>query len=231
MLPQYTTPQAPNQAPVGGAVPYLGPYKQQQALAQQAYEQALSQIASKKAQTLQQYGYMPTANGGMAVDPSNPFGQYQQTLMTNQQEADMLEQSARSHGFMGAGLGHQGVNAGKTAEQGRLFQMGQGLASALADLNNQGQAAQFDLSNQNLLAQLNSIQYAQDHNLFTTGKPMLSQQEVNARVKAMARAFSKRFGAVGKNRKGQTFQDRLNQIGADNLYDPTAHYKIAGRGY
>jgi hypothetical protein len=215
----------------GGAVPYLGPYKQQQALAQQAYESALSSLAAKRSQTLQQYGYMPTADGGMAVDPSNPFGQYQQTLLQNQSEADQLEHAAHSRGFMGAGLGHQGENAGKIAEQGRMFNLGQALTGSLADLANQQQGAQFDLSNANLLAQMNSIQYAQDHHLFTTGKPMLGQQQVDQRVQRMAAAFAKLFGAAGTNRKGQTFQQRLNQISADRLYDPSAHYKIAGVKY
>lgn len=230
LLPQYQVPTAPNQA-TGSAVPYIGPYAQQQALAQQAYENATAQLAAKRSQTLQQYGYMPTADGSIAVDPSNPFGQYQQTLLGNQTEADNIENSSHARGFMGAGLGHQAENAGKTAEQARLFNMSQALASSLANLSSQGQQAQYDLSNANIADQLASIQYAQQNHLFANGKPMLSQAEVNQRVRQMAKAFAQRFGATGKNKKGETFQQRLNDFQASQLYDPNAHYGIAGVKY
>lgn len=227
ILPQYNTPTAPTPNPTGSNIPFIGPYAQQQAMAQQAYEQALSSISTKRAQTMQQYGYMPTANGGMQVDPGNPFGQYQQTALTNAGESEQVQNAQIARGFAGPGLGHQAENAAHLAEQGRMASLAQALAGSLGDLTQQGQQAQFDLSNATLQNQLQSVDYAIQNHLFANGKPMLDQSIVDKRVRQMARAWAQHWGASGRNKKGKTFQQMLDAIGAENLYDPNAHYKIA----
>lgn len=227
ILPQYNTPTAPTPNPTGSSLPLIGPYQQQQAMAQQAYEQALSNISTKRAQTMQQYGYMPTAGGGMAVDPSNPFGQYQQTALGNANEAEQVQNAQVARGFAGPGLGHQAENSAHLAEQGRMASLAQALAGNLGDLSQQGQQAQFDLSNASTQNQLQSVEYAIQNHLFANGAPMLDQSTVDQRIQQMAKAWAQHWGASGKNVKGKTFQQMLDAIGASNLYDPNAHYGIA----
>ena len=228
-LPTYKLAGRPDPLPSNTPIPYIGPYGEQQALAQRAYEQALSQINSQRSQTLQQYGFMPGADGNAVIDPSNPYGLMQQTYLTNQQEADTLEQGARSRGFSGAGLGQQGVNAGRVAEGARLFGVGQQMLGAITGLSQQQAGAQYNLDNATLQNREGSTQYAIDHGMFTPAAPYMSDSAVQARVKKMAAAWAKRYGTRDRNRNGLTFQQRLDKLGAANLYNPTAKNYVAGR--
>lgn len=228
-LPTYKLPGRPDPLPSNTPIPYVGPYGEQQALAQRAYEQALSQINSQRSQTLQQYGFMPGADGNAVIDPSNPYGMLQQTYLTNQQEADSLEQGARSRGFSGSGLGQQGVNAGRVAEGARLFDVGQRMLGSITDLSQQQAGAQFNLDTAALQNREGSTQYAIDHGMFTPAAPYMGNAAVQARIKKMAAAWAKKYGTRDRNRNGLTFQQRLDKLGAANLYNPTAKNYVAGR--
>lgn len=230
-IPKFTTPTAPDISYTDASIPYVGPYAQAQALAQQAYENAMAQTNSQRALTMQQYGFMPDANGNLVIDPSNRFGQVQQTMLTNQQEADSLEQGALNRGFHGAGFAQQGANAGRLAEQARMFNVGQGALNQLTNLSQQAAQSQWTLDNSALTNKMNSVQYALDHNMFTPGAPQRSQATVDSRIQQMARAWAQRYGARSLNKAGMTFQQRLDKIGAANLYNPTAHYSVGGKRF
>lgn len=230
-LPKWATPSRPDVSYTDGSIPFVGPYAQAQALAQQAYENAMAQTNSQRSQVMQQYGFMPDANGNLVIDPSNQFGQVQQTMLTNQQEADSLEQAAGNRGFHGAGFGQQGVNAGRLAEQGRIFNVGQSALNNLTGLSQAAAQNQWNLSNSTLQNQMNSVDYAMQHNMYTPAAPQRSEATVNARIQQMAQAWAKRYGNRSLNKAGMTFQQRLDKIGAANLYNPTSHYSVGGRRF
>lgn len=70
--------------------PFSGQYAQIQAQAEQAYQQALANIASQRASLLQQYGY--SSDG--SIDPSNPYGLYQQGQRQYQEQDAQLKAAA-----------------------------------------------------------------------------------------------------------------------------------------
>ncbi len=223
-------------APQGGNLPFLGPYAQNQAQAELAFQRAQSALAAQRGSLLQQYGYTPTAGGGMAVDANNPYGLYQQMLGANQQEAQSLNQSMVNRGFgLGAGFGAQAETAAQKDAGGRSFALAQALSGALEGQNEATMGAQDALDQATLSNQLGTTDYAIQHGIFTPAAVRLSDPEVKARVHAMKMAFNKAYkrpkGGVRHNRAGLTFQEVLNKRGADLIYNPTSTIKIAGRKF
>ena len=227
----YNIPKPP--APKGGTIPFLGPYQQNQAAAELAWQQAQSNLAAQRGQMLQSYGFMPNAdNSGIMVDPNNQYGQYQQTLLANQQGAQAADQAMTNRGFSGPGIAGAAEHMAQAAAGARSYQ----LATAMqqAEQQNQAQlaAAQAAYANQTAMDQYNSVQYAINHNIFTPAAAQLTDAEVKRRVQAMQAAWSARYGGPNaKNKLGLTFQQRLNKIGAQNLYNPTSTFKVGRRTF
>jgi len=229
----YSIPTPP--PPQGGTVPYLGPYAQNQAAAELAFQRAQAQLAAQRGSLLQQYGYKPTASGGMAVDASNPYGLYQQMLGANANEAMAGQQMMHNRGFTGPGLAGQAETAAQMDAGGRSFQFARNFASAEEQQQEAAMAAQDALANATAQNQYGATQYAIAHNLFTPAAVRLTDAEVQKRVQAMQAAWSRMWG--GPNSKsakkygGLTFQQRLNQLGANRLYNPTSHFNVGGKTF
>lgn len=223
-------------APQGGNLPFLGPYAQNQAQAQLAFQRAQSALAAQRGTLLQQYGYRPTASGGMEADPNNPYGALQQMMGANQRESLAADRSAVSRGFgLGPGLGAQMQSAAQMDAGGRSFALAQGFAGANEAQAEAAMAAQDALDQATLSNQLGTTDYAIQHNIFTPAAVRLSDPEVQQRVHAMKMAFNKAFkrpkGGTRHNKAGLTFQQVLDKRGADLLYNPTSTIKIAGRQF
>lgn len=230
----YTIPKPG--APQGGNLPFLGPYAQNQAQAELAFQRAQSALAAQRGSLLQQYGYTPTASGGMAVDANNPYGLYQQMLGANQHEAQQLNQNMVNRGFgLGAGFGAQAETAAQHDAGGRSFGLAQSLAAALEGQNEAGLSAQDALSQATLSNQLGTTDYAIQHGIFTPAAVRLSDPEVQKRVQAMKAAWNAAYkrpkGGTRTNKAGLTFQQMLQKRGADLLYNPTSTIKVAGRNF
>lgn len=227
----YNIPKPP--APTGGTIPFLGPYQQNQAAAEQAWQLAQSNLAAQRGQMLQGYGFMPNAdNTGVMVDPNNPYGQYQQTLLANQQGSQAAAQAMTNRGFTGGGLAQQAQEAAQQAAGARSYQ----LATAMQAAEQQNQAAlaaaQAQYANQTAMDQYNSVQYAINHNIFTPAAAQLTDAEVKRKVQAMQAAWSQRYGGPNaKNKMGLTFQQRLDKIGAQKLYNPTSSFQVGRRTF
>jgi hypothetical protein len=89
----------------GDVIPGAGMYTQQMALAQQAYELALADIARRRAQLLHNLGFRQTGSG-LEPDWKNPYGQYWQHRRRSATDLERTENSsiARGLGLEGAGL-------------------------------------------------------------------------------------------------------------------------------
>lgn len=227
----YTIPTRPTIT--GGTIPFLGPYAQNQAAAELAYQQAVANLASQRGTMLQQYGFMPNANNtGIQVDPNNPYGQYQQTLLQNEQGAQTADQNMKNRGFTGPGFAAQGEEAAQMAAGARNFQLATSMSSAEQQNQAAQAAAQAALNNSTAMNQYNSTQYAIAHNIFTPAASQLSDPEVQKRVAQMQAAWAARYGGPNsKNVKGLTFQQRLNAIGAAKLYNPTAKFQVGRKAF
>lgn len=219
----YTLPTRPAQK--GGTVPFLGPYAQNQAAAELAWQQAQTNLAAQRGQMLQQYGFMPTANG-MAVDPNNPYGQYQQTLLQNEQGSQATDQAMTNRGFAGPGLATQAAEAAQLAAGARSYGLAQSMTAAEQQNAAQLAAAQAAFQNATVQNQYNATQYAISKGIFTPAAAQLSDPEVKKLVQQMQAAWSARWGGPNaKNAKGHTFQQRLDQMGT-RIYNPTATFKV-----
>src|SRR3954469_2952947 len=102
---QVHNPPAPNPA----ANPLVGQdvYDQQSALANQAYQQALAQLAAQRDNAYHDARLLGGAKGG-AVDPHNQYGQYQQMLGAQGSQLDSDRASSLARGLVGHGLAAQG---------------------------------------------------------------------------------------------------------------------------
>lgn len=224
----YTIPKAP--APTGGTLPFLGPYAQNQAAAQEAYQNAQAALAAQRGSMLLNYGYKDTGNG-IAPDMSNPYGQYEQTLLANEQGVDAARQGMANRGFRGAGFANQGTEAAQLAAGARTFQMSQGLLQSEEAQQQAAANAQAALDQATAQNQWNSTQYAIQNGIYTPAAVQLSSAEVKKRVQQMQAAWSKMYGGPNsKNKKGLSFQQRLNAIGGSKLYNPTSKVQV-GKSY
>lgn len=217
--------------PTGQHTPFVGPYAQNQALAQMLYEQALSQLASQRGQLYQRYGYRPGQNGQLEVDPTNPYGEFQQMLGANQVEADTMDEGMRQRGFDGAGFAAQAETAAQFNAGGRSANLARALLSgqnelSQAQFNNQYQYQQSTLQNK-----LGSAEYALKNRNFTPHAQLRTQKQAKTMVDAMRKAWVSRYGGIMKtNKKGQNFQGRINTIGSD-LYKSNQALRVGGRTF
>lgn len=226
--PAYTIPGAPT--PTGQPAPFVGPYEWDQPNAQAAYQSALAQIAGQRQQLY--HGYGVTDQGQLDV-VGNPYGYMENLAQANAIGAQGAESQARQRGLGTQGLGAQGVTAAQEQGQAQTGQALDALLKGNSDLAN-AQSGALDTLNQRLFQdKLSEDTYAQEHNLFTTAAPQRSAAQVQNMVAAMYKAWQAAYGkgANAKNRGGVTFQQRLGQIGAPLLYDPTGAFMVGGKSF
>lgn len=98
------------------AIPGVGLYGEQMALAEKAYEAALADITRRRNSLLQQLGMRPIMdkNGSiksLVVDPKNPYGEYQQLRKSEATDLQATENDSLSRGLEAdEGLGGQPVS-------------------------------------------------------------------------------------------------------------------------
>lgn len=221
-------PQRP--AAKGGAIPFVGPYAQNQALAEYAYQQAQANLANQRGQTLLQYGYRPTSGGGMEADPNNPYGQLQQTLRTNQTEADQLGENMRGRGFTGPGFASQAERAAQESAGGRSYALAQSLLGAQGSIASQGLQEQMKYAQSTLHNKQGSVEYAIKNNLFTPHAQQRTNAQSRALVDRMRSAWVQQYGGVNQKSKIShlNFQQRINQLG-NRLYSKQPNFLIGTR--
>lgn len=169
------TPGAPGAGPAPSSSPIplaTGDYATAAATANAAYQQALASINNQRQQALQSFGYTgqidPTTGQltNMAVDPHNPYGQYQQMLAqgAGDQRAVLANSMARGLGSVtgarGGGLAAQDLTNAKLAFGANSANLGQSLMGTLGDLTSQQSQAQTDMNNALWNAELASAQNA-----------------------------------------------------------------------
>lgn len=149
-----------------------GDYATAAATANQAYQNALASINGQRQQALGSFGYTGTidpATGqitNMAVDPNNPYGQYQQLLSQGAsdqqgvQAADAARGIGSATGARGGGLAAQGLTAAKLNFGGQSAALGENLMSTLSGLTSQQQDASDTMNNALWQAELASAQGA-----------------------------------------------------------------------
>lgn len=149
-------------------------------MANTAYQQALAQINSQRQSALQQYGYTGTIDPttgtltNMAVDPNNPYGQYQQMLssgasdMAATQAANAARGLGAATGARGGGLAAQGITLDKLGFGANSANLGNALMGTLGDLQGQQTNAQDTMNNALWQAELDSTQNAIQNQQFDT---------------------------------------------------------------
>jgi hypothetical protein len=99
------------------AIPGVGLYGEQMALAEKAYEQALADIQRRRTALLQQLGMKPImgSNGtikSLVVDPKNPYGEYQQLRKSEATDLTATENDSLARGLSpDEGLGGQPISS------------------------------------------------------------------------------------------------------------------------
>jgi hypothetical protein len=181
----YTPPPMPGGVapqPQGGGLPNAGIYAQKQALAEQAYQQAIAQINQKKSRTLRDYGFLESGQ----VDPNNQYGAYQMMSRNQAQAADTTEMQARSRGFAGvgglAGRRLSNLNFEHGAER---YKMQAGYSDALEDIANLQNTALWDRDQAMLNITQEQLQEALQQQNFT---PAALAEEAALPTRAAARA-------------------------------------------
>jgi hypothetical protein len=168
------TGSPPGGSPIPGSpIPLsTGDYATSAAMANAAYNQALSAINGQRQSALQSFGYAGTIDPAtgqltdMHVDPNNPYGQFQQMLGQGAadqqavQAADMSRGIGPAFGPRGGGLAAQGLTNAKLAFGANSANLGQSLMGTLGDLSNQQQGAQDTMNNALWQAELASAQNA-----------------------------------------------------------------------
>lgn len=123
----------------GSVIPGAGTYLADQAAAEKAYQDAITQLMStrrseqfltgfydapvqkavmptglthgQQTKWKAAHQYDPTVGGAWSVDPNSTVGQYQQLLGQEGSDLDANIANNQAHGFFGAGLGNQGERA------------------------------------------------------------------------------------------------------------------------
>lgn len=128
----------PYETPIPGA-PSIA---QADLAAKTAYQQALARLNQQRMGSLRQFGYTAQIDPetgvltGLAVDPHNPYGQYQQTLRGAAQAGDAARNDAIANGLVG-GLARQAEDQSKYAFGAQTGQLGNDLQNQLADFQDQ----------------------------------------------------------------------------------------------
>lgn len=103
----------------------------------------MARIADQKSSLLRSYGYTQGADGSLSVDPSNPYGKFQQMLSSQATASHHLEDLHRAGGFE-SGYGHAADDQLRLQQGGESFALGQGLTDALAGFKDQENTAGYD---------------------------------------------------------------------------------------
>lgn len=154
----------------GGALPFMGPYQANTNLAHLAYQNALNQLNTQYGQTLQQYGFMPTASG-FSVDPNNQYGAYQQMLKASAGESMAADHASQARGFdPNSGLGAQAGDQARYDAGARSLALGQGMTGAMSAINQAKAQAQFQYQQAVLRNRLAQIEAAIKARAFNVAK-------------------------------------------------------------
>lgn len=160
--------------PTGSNIPLTGVYKEQQAQAQQAYNDALASINQKQGETMRTYGYtgdfdpLTGAVTNQQFDASNPYGLIQQSMNQFNTGDRQLKEDAYARGLSGeSGLGSQDRGLLQDAFAGQQVEMGRGYLSQLQGVNQDRMSAKSQLAESMLQAQMNSINASIQNQLYT----------------------------------------------------------------
>lgn len=120
-------PVAPTQPSI---IPDPVVYEGETAQALQAYQNALSAIAARRANTLQNYGMTAhvDANGNLTnygIDPNNQYGAIQSLLSNEGSQLQALQHNAMDRGIGLKGLGAQPINQARFQGGAAQQQLGQ----------------------------------------------------------------------------------------------------------
>lgn len=180
-------------------IPGAAQYGQQQAAAQQAYQNALARIGQQRGDLLRQYGYEGTfdASGnlsGLRVSANAPYGAYQQMARGQAQESNQAQDSLVDRGIQG-GFANQMTGQLDQAHGQAKAQMGQDLERGVTDLlDNQRQAG---TDYQNTIAEL-------QHNA--------AQEAINNQQFDQGDYSGLDYGDAGPNYKEQAVQQAMNHF-------------------
>ena len=158
-------PGAPTPAagpPQGSQIPGQGLYLQKQALAEQAYQTALAQLAQRKSQTFRDYGFLES--GG--VDPNAQHGAIQNLWRGQAANAEQEDYSLLGRGIQG-GLAGQSYMQRKIAEGGQNLELQNNFTNNMQELANMRTQAEATKNEALLAAQQEALTAAQENEQFT----------------------------------------------------------------
>lgn len=182
---QYTPPGAPppRPQPTGSQIPGQGIYLQKQAQAEQAYQQALAQLAQRKSQTFRDYGFLES--GG--VDPNAQHGQIQNLWRGQAANADQQDYSMVGRGIRG-GVAAQGLAQRKIMEGGQNLDLQNNFTNNMQELA-QGRTQAENVRNEALLAaQQEALMAAQQAEQYTPATPEAPEAPAPAPLPGRGRA-------------------------------------------
>lgn len=144
--------QTPTQTVDSSPIPMPGIYKEQQALAQKAYQTSLANINQRRQAMLTQYGMTGNVDAQGAysnyrIDPANQYGQLQMMKQNQGLQLNDAWNQAAERNLGNSGLAAQGESLLKYSQGGEAAQLGQDFITGMGGL------AQEDVSNQDTLAQ------------------------------------------------------------------------------
>lgn len=155
----------PAPAPYSTPIPGVAQYSQLIGLAQNYYKQAVATYNLQRQNLLQQYGYtgkIDPATGlltHMGVDPTNPYGLYQQTLKGAGQQQMGTREAFADRGIRG-GLEHAAETQNKFGFGQATTQLANSLQDSLLGLQTQQNQAKYQEQNSIVQAQLQALQQA-----------------------------------------------------------------------
>lgn len=167
----------------GTTIPLTGIYKQQQAQAEQAYQEALAQINQQSGQTLQSFGFKgnfdPTSGvlKGYEMDPGNPFGSVQQLRRSFGAQRENTKESVYARGLDPySGLGARQGQSEREDFDFASVQMGRSFLDAWAGNTQARTDARQVLSSQMLAAQQGAIEQSMQERMYKQAESQFQQQ-------------------------------------------------------
>lgn len=149
------------ETPIPGADIYL----QSELAAKTGYQNAVARLNQQRLDTLRQSGYLadidPTSGAlsNLRVDPSNPYGTYQQLLRGSAIDAQNAHEAAAARGI-GGGLAAQGETQAKYQFGQGSFQLGTGLQGALHGYDATQTGAETSMNQSILQSKMQALQAA-----------------------------------------------------------------------
>lgn len=147
----------------GSQIPGAGVYLQNQALAQQAYDQAMADIQHRRNAMYSEFGLMP----GGAVDPHAKFGRYQQMLGGDASALAGAKASSRSRGLGMTGLGARAMQRARTQMGAEHFGFQNALTNNLYGFDQDALKAGQNKNAAMLAAEQAQAQWALQNQMFT----------------------------------------------------------------